>query len=91
MYWVVFFFQAEDGIRDIGVTGVQTCALPIYLAAKRPFEIAILRSAIPPSEWNTLDDVIATKIPENDKVKPWIWMEKIIQHYVGASTSMQDL
>src|SRR3712207_8424257 len=24
------FFQAEDGIRDIGVTGVQTCALPIY-------------------------------------------------------------
>src|SRR3712207_7180527 len=24
------FLQAEDGIRDIGVTGVQTCALPIY-------------------------------------------------------------
>src|SRR3712207_9030368 len=29
-----FFFQAEDGIRDIGVTGVQTCALPIYGAGK---------------------------------------------------------
>src|SRR3712207_7257124 len=27
------FFQAEDGIRDIGVTGVQTCALPIYVGA----------------------------------------------------------
>src|SRR3712207_9479577 len=27
--YCVFFFQAEDGIRDIGVTGVQTCALPI--------------------------------------------------------------
>src|SRR5260370_29540915 len=26
---VVFFFQAEDGIRDSSVTGVQTCALPI--------------------------------------------------------------
>ena len=26
------FFQAEDGIRDIGVTGVQTCALPISLS-----------------------------------------------------------
>src|SRR5699024_12067342 len=26
-----FFFQAEDGIRDRNVTGVQTCALPIYL------------------------------------------------------------
>src|SRR3712207_7889607 len=34
MYDVIgsfFFFQAEDGIRDIGVTGVQTCALPISL------------------------------------------------------------
>src|SRR3712207_1078184 len=30
----VFFFQAEDGIRDIGVTGVQTCALPISSPAK---------------------------------------------------------
>src|SRR5260370_26920356 len=26
-----FFFQAEDGIRDSSVTGVQTCALPIYI------------------------------------------------------------
>src|SRR5690606_40978241 len=26
-----FFFQAEDGIRDFHVTGVQTCALPIWL------------------------------------------------------------
>src|SRR3712207_7228904 len=36
MLWVYcvlfFFFQAEDGIRDIGVTGVQTCALPIFQA-----------------------------------------------------------
>src|SRR5256885_17195828 len=27
----LFFFQAEDGIRDYKVTGVQTCALPIWL------------------------------------------------------------
>src|SRR2546422_4865702 len=27
-----FFFQAEDGIRDVAVTGVQTCALPISLS-----------------------------------------------------------
>ena len=31
VFFVFFFFQAEDGIRDIGVTGVQTCALPICL------------------------------------------------------------
>ena len=35
---VVFFFQAEDGIRDVAVTGVQTCALPICLM-KNKFEI----------------------------------------------------
>src|SRR2546422_9648407 len=29
-----FFFQAEDGIRDVAVTGVQTCALPIYFEFK---------------------------------------------------------
>src|SRR5262249_59092613 len=29
-----FFFQAEDGIRDWSVTGVQTCALPIWLAGR---------------------------------------------------------
>src|SRR5688572_32620945 len=30
MFFFFFFFQAEDGIRDLTVTGVQTCALPIY-------------------------------------------------------------
>src|SRR2546422_5128019 len=30
---VFFFFQAEDGIRDVAVTGVQTCALPICFGA----------------------------------------------------------
>src|SRR5699024_11924792 len=29
--WLVFFVQAGDGIRDRNVTGVQTCALPIYV------------------------------------------------------------
>src|SRR2546430_2374674 len=32
VYTSFFFFQAEDGIRDLTVTGVQTCALPISLA-----------------------------------------------------------
>src|SRR5438270_10505155 len=38
VYWCLlffFFFQAEDGIRDLTVTGVQTCALPISLADRR--------------------------------------------------------
>src|SRR2546430_11606083 len=33
-YIFFFFFQAEDGIRDLTVTGVQTCALPIYTPAQ---------------------------------------------------------
>src|SRR5688572_32917447 len=37
---VFFFFQAEDGIRDLTVTGVQTCALPILpLLADRDFAL----------------------------------------------------
>src|SRR2546430_16752956 len=31
MCYFFFFFQAEDGIRDLTVTGVQTCALPIWV------------------------------------------------------------
>src|SRR5699024_11265080 len=36
-YVDLFFFQAEDGIRDRNVTGVQTCALPILLKVKLIF------------------------------------------------------
>src|SRR5690606_40813598 len=32
--YLYFFFQAEDGIRDFHVTGVQTCALPIFVLMK---------------------------------------------------------
>src|SRR2546427_4419241 len=45
-----FFFQAEDGIRDLTVTGVQTCALPIYAWLKRNpmWRYAQLRIALQP-------------------------------------------
>src|SRR2546422_7703047 len=42
-----FFFQAEDGIRDVAVTGVQTCALPI---SARPCLQSLLFEASLPSE-----------------------------------------
>ena len=35
---LLFFFQAEDGIRDWSVTGVQTCALPILGFSKKTDE-----------------------------------------------------
>src|SRR5438445_4098238 len=56
-----FFFQAEDGIRDIGVTGVQTCALPIWgisvfdwTDAAHPKEVAFF-------DWGPVD---ATKLAD---------------------------
>ena len=39
---MIFFFQAEDGIRDDRVTGVQTCALPIYIIAIKDNENEII-------------------------------------------------
>src|SRR5690606_39400326 len=38
--WFFFFFQAEDGIRDFHVTGVQTCALPISALSSGEFSAA---------------------------------------------------
>src|SRR2546430_7226676 len=39
----VFFFQAEDGIRDLTVTGVQTCALPISVCYPHALAFCITR------------------------------------------------
>src|SRR5688500_20238775 len=54
-FWLLFFFQAEDGIRDYKVTGVQTCALPISWGSagekrareRRPCELPRRRSLRP--------------------------------------------
>src|SRR3712207_8268962 len=47
-----FFFQAEDGIRDIGVTGVQTCALPI--SQKMPSEMGPSQYGFQPNCFTTM-------------------------------------
>src|SRR2546422_4889560 len=41
-----FFFQAEDGIRDVAVTGVQTCALPIF-SPEPPLDCDVVFSSLP--------------------------------------------
>src|SRR2546430_5904730 len=50
-----FFFQAEDGIRDLTVTGVQTCALPI-------FSFAIVQFLISNFVGPELTDIIAALV-----------------------------
>src|SRR3712207_4177680 len=70
-----FFFQAEDGIRDIGVTGVQTCALPISQSPSRrrlaydellatQLALALVRSRMRrlPGRQNAGDGSLAEKI-----------------------------
>src|SRR5690606_32728977 len=53
-----FFFQAEDGIRDFHVTGVQTCALPIYPALNgTTYQITLFNGGNPnlePEEADTM-------------------------------------
>src|SRR3989475_4957205 len=45
VYICFFFFQAEDGIRDLTVTGVQTCALPILTAEEAYFADSVKYTA----------------------------------------------
>src|SRR5205809_4072330 len=55
-----FFFQAEDGIRDVAVTGVQTCALPISVFIMRVDADRVgfgLRNAVGPTPIFPIPDV----------------------------------
>src|SRR5688572_33101633 len=44
MVFMFFFFRAEDGIRDLTVTGVQTCALPISSVNESLYAFALIES-----------------------------------------------
>src|SRR5215467_15542523 len=61
MFLFFFFFQAEDGIRDYKVTGVQTCALPIaevlVLEGHEDFEREFRGEVLQPSTAHLLDEL----------------------------------
>src|SRR6266478_666083 len=61
----VFFFQAEDGIRDLTVTGVQTCALPISggFARDEPFDQLGMALLLPPWFEDRRQEIIAMLEP----------------------------
>src|SRR5256885_10507841 len=63
---IFFFFQAEDGIRDYKVTGVQTCALPISSPAKRGTVPASKPSpGVSPSSPHSKSSCSPTQMPRN--------------------------
>src|SRR2546421_6180177 len=65
-----FFFQAEDGIRDLIVTGVQTCALPIWIACVRGTSATIIGSL-----WNApLSTALSGSAPGIAEGFPKLWM-----------------
>src|SRR5256885_3297945 len=66
-YPAVFFFQAEDGIRDYKVTGVQTCALPISTKKKVPPRPLQLYCPAEPGRV-ARPDTVRTATP---RPKPW--------------------
>src|SRR2546429_630908 len=70
---ILFFFQAEDGIRDVAVTGVQTCALPI------------LKKKLGPAP--TVEEVFRTCLPAEHPQPPVKWSRAHSDTYVFMSPS----
>src|SRR5690625_6804604 len=60
LFFYIFFFQAEDGIRDGHVTGVQTCALPICPELRGTSR---LRGDVGEAQ---LVDIISSEVPFNE-------------------------
>src|SRR3712207_6863155 len=64
-----FFFQAEDGIRDIGVTGVQTCALPIYMKFSAQLDVTMVAHETD-DEVALLLELVAPPAPSTGEPRP---------------------
>src|SRR5207253_3917499 len=87
-FFVFFFFQAEDGIRDGHVTGVQTCALPIsnhYHA--NPIALTAIRHLVGASRGTgvqtTRRPVVVTRTIEPDSVR---FSTPMRSHFRSAAT-----
>src|SRR2546429_5035861 len=70
-----FFFQAEDGIRDVAVTGVQTCALPILCAPGS--ELAVEERWYPAT---ALDDLLEIAEGKINDTRLYRCLDRILPH-----------
>src|SRR5690606_41015025 len=72
-WWFSFFFQAEDGIRDFHVTGVQTCALPIsFIKVNMPLGVSYENPFLSDEEaWDIAAFVNSMPRPSIDLSMDW--------------------
>src|SRR2546422_7042884 len=83
----LFFFQAEDGIRDVAVTGVQTCALPISFGSpddKRDRSASEMLSSISQLcdyRWNLVP--VSRHQPDLDRKKQLLLLDRSEERRVG--------
>src|SRR5256885_16467490 len=83
-----FFFQAEDGIRDYKVTGVQTCALPIFtVAGAAALDKAFNSLSTSPAPSEIINEEL--KHPHSGRSKsnpfrPWSAITAIVLHQTAA-------
>src|ERR1039457_382352 len=83
VFFFFFFFQAEDGIRDYKVTGVQTCALPFYFMRFMTVSEPVEQSAF-------------VRIKIGGRVVLWNWLAKLenwidVRRGIGKQESNSDL
>src|SRR3712207_2196743 len=91
----IFFFQAEDGIRDIGVTGVQTCALPIFECSRRYLQHlkdAFLHTAEAQGrQWDLADAQVVVTVPASfDEVARGLTAEAAEAAGLGHVTLLEE-
>src|SRR5207249_9000524 len=80
-FFLCFFFQAEDGIRDRNVTGVQTCALPIWMASlveKPLFGDLVATDPVNAIRYHLTSGTTGrTPIRVLDSTKDWDWISEM--------------
>src|SRR6266540_7162727 len=97
---IFFFFQAEDGIRGLDVTGVQTCALPIFGALLGielpPARLAGAGSDLPGRVAEIVDEAYEAKERELGpelmrEIERLVLLRAIDTHWVEHLTQMEEL
>src|SRR5690606_40373653 len=76
VHGVCFFFQAEDGIRDFHVTGVQTCALPIF--------------TLPTSTSSAVTSAPIYTMPESSRRLSWVSARLLMSRVISSGPNFRS-